>query len=147
MHCVVTLASHLLTRRVDGNRDLSAAVCLVALGLLVCAHPLSAQTPQSPIFQPPAVCSYDLPKCQELANSGDAGAQFMIGQKFDQGEGVDRDVGEAMRWYRLAAEQGHVDSQINLAAPYYSGQTCQGRNKIRPGGGGKLDHLAAGSRL
>ena len=24
---------------------------------------------------------------------------------------------------------------------------CQGRNKIRPGGGGKLDHLAAGSRL
>ena len=24
---------------------------------------------------------------------------------------------------------------------------CQGRNKIRPGGGGKLDHLAAGPRL
>ena len=44
---------------------------------------------------------------------------------------------------------GHAASHrlvwATLRELHYS--LCQGRNKIRPGGGGKLDHLAAGPRL
>ena len=41
-----------------------------------------------------------------LAEQGDAGAQNILGLMYDQGEGVTQDYVEAVRWHRLAAEQG-----------------------------------------
>jgi hypothetical protein len=41
----------------------------------------------------------------ELAAGGDAGAQFSLGFRYDIGAGVPRDDEEAVKWYRLAAEQ------------------------------------------
>jgi len=38
------------------------------------------------------------------------------------GEGVAQDLGEALKWYRLAAEQGNADALGNLASMYYSGE-------------------------
>ena len=35
--------------------------------------------------------------------------------------GVTKDHGEAVRWYRMAAEQGHADAQNNLGNAYYFG--------------------------
>ena len=41
------------------------------------------------------------------------------------GAGVDRNVVEAVRWYRLAAEQGHARAQVNLGKSYEFGDGVQ----------------------
>ncbi len=38
-----------------------------------------------------------------------------------QGQGVRKEAGEARRWYRAAAEQGHRDAQFNLGGMYATG--------------------------
>ncbi len=45
----------------------------------------------------------------------DAIAQRVLGQRYANGEGVGKDEGEAVRWFRLAAEQGDVEAQRYLA--------------------------------
>ena len=45
---------------------------------------------------------------------GDADAQFSLGERHYNGDGVERDRDEAVRLWRLAAEQGHADAQYNL---------------------------------
>jgi TPR repeat protein len=40
---------------------------------------------------------------------------------YDKGEGVPKDDAEAVKWYRLAAEQGHAHAQFRLGAMYHSG--------------------------
>ena len=65
---------------------------------------------------PPASCAglsissplEDLTRCAEL---GDAGAQGSLGWMYATGEGVLQDDAEAVRWYRLAAEQGYAGAQ------------------------------------
>ena len=37
---------------------------------------------------------------------------------YSQGLGVDQDKGEAVKWYKLAAEQGYTKAQSNLGAIY-----------------------------
>ena len=49
------------------------------------------------------------------AEQGYARAQFNLGVMYDFGEGVPENDAEAVKWYRLAAEQGHADAQYNLA--------------------------------
>src|ERR1035438_5254339 len=41
-------------------------------------------------------------------------AQVHLGLMYYQGQGVPQDYKEAMRWYRLAADQGDADAQFNL---------------------------------
>ena len=41
-----------------------------------------------------------------VAEHGEAGAQYNLGFMYDHGQGVPQDYAEAVRWYRLAAEQG-----------------------------------------
>ena len=40
---------------------------------------------------------------------------------YDNGRGVPQDDAEAVRWYRLAAEQGHAHAQNNLGVMYAAG--------------------------
>ena len=49
-------------------------------------------------------------------------AQFNLGLMYDKGEGVPQDDAEAVRWYRLAAEQGHAEAQANLGWMYDAGR-------------------------
>ena len=49
---------------------------------------------------------------------GDAGAQFNLGLMYADGEGVTQDDIEAVRWLRLAADQGHATAQHNLGVMY-----------------------------
>lgn len=46
--------------------------------------------------------------CRKTTGIGDAEAQYLLGQLYEAGEGVDKDLTEAVRWYRKAAEQGHL---------------------------------------
>lgn len=41
-------------------------------------------------------------------------AQFKLAWRYDDGEGVTKNVDSAMHWYRRAAESGVTDAQLNL---------------------------------
>ncbi len=54
----------------------------------------------------------DLTRCAE---EGDAKAQSSLGLRYYAGGGpVPLDYAKAVRWFRLAAEQGHADAQVML---------------------------------
>lgn len=55
------------------------------------------------------------------AQSGDAKAQFSLGQAYLQGEGVPKDINLALEWYRKAADQNYADAENDLAALYAKG--------------------------
>jgi TPR repeat protein len=50
------------------------------------------------------------------AEKGDVASQFILGFTYEEGRGVAKDGAEAVKWYRMAAEQGHIPSQVNLAS-------------------------------
>ena len=47
-------------------------------------------------------------------DQGDAWAQYNLGNAYNNGEGVAKDQQEAVRWFRMAAEQRHASAQYNL---------------------------------
>ncbi|MCF7920574.1 MAG: HNH endonuclease [Candidatus Cloacimonetes bacterium] len=47
--------------------------------------------------------------------------QYKLGRKYHFGIGVKQDYKVAVKWYKLAAEQGYVSAQFNLGYAYYSG--------------------------
>ena len=53
---------------------------------------------------------------------GDAQAQFNLGIKYYNGQGVKKDHAEAVSWYRKAAEQGHAQAQSNLGYLFDNGE-------------------------
>ena len=55
------------------------------------------------------------------AESGDVEAQFNLGAMYYHGRGVQQDFAEAVKWYRLAADQGLADAQHNLGERYRYG--------------------------
>ena len=61
------------------------------------------------------------PLCEfwEQTEQGDARSQYEIGAKYTKGEwGITQDYGEAFKWFKKAATQGHVDGQDRLARIY-----------------------------
>lgn len=56
-----------------------------------------------------------------LAEKGDVAAMRNIGHLYRWGQGVDKNIEEAVRWYRKAAESGFSRAQANLAAIYLQG--------------------------
>ena len=61
----------------------------------------------------------DLTRCAE---QGFGRAQFFLGVTYGNGGGIPKDVGEALRWFRLAAEQGFSGAQFNLGVMYDYGR-------------------------
>ena len=50
----------------------------------------------------------------DLANKGIPEAQINLGMMFERGQGVPQDYNEAIRWYRLATDLGHIKAQEKL---------------------------------
>ena len=48
-------------------------------------------------------------------------AQHNLGFMYDNGQGTPQDYAEAVKWYRLAAEQGHAQALNNLGFMYENG--------------------------
>ena len=61
-----------------------------------------------------------LAEWRPLAQAGNARAQNFLGFMYDNGEGVLEDDLEAVKWYRLAAEQGNPKAQYGLGAVSYT---------------------------
>ena len=51
---------------------------------------------------------------RRAAEMGSAEGQYAMGWAFEYGEGVDRNVELAMKWYAMAAKQGHTDAKVAL---------------------------------
>ena len=49
-------------------------------------------------------------------------AQYQVGCMFNNGLGVDEDLNQAFKFYKLAADQGHVESQFNVGNFYFIGK-------------------------
>lgn len=58
---------------------------------------------------------------RQRAEEGDAEAQYMLGDRYLNGEGVTQDASEAVKWLRKAAEQGNDEAQFALGLTYFKG--------------------------
>ena len=58
----------------------------------------------------------------QLAERGNAQAQYNLGVMYENGQGVRQDDAEAVKWYQQAAAQGLAEAQSNLGVMYYNGR-------------------------
>lgn len=56
-----------------------------------------------------------------LAEDGDAEAQYVVGSKYYDGDGVPENKSEALKWFQLAAVQGYTHAQYDLGRMYAAG--------------------------
>jgi len=64
----------------------------------------------------------ELEALRKMAQEGDPVAQFNMGVRYANGQGVPQDLLEAARWYGAAADQGDAPAQFNLGLLFYQGQ-------------------------
>ncbi len=68
-----------------------------------------------------------LPKTQEnkdliiKAEQGDIEAQIKIGFKYENGEDIEQNIEEALKWYKKAADQGSSNAKVNIGNLYRNG--------------------------
>jgi TPR repeat protein len=63
-----------------------------------------------------------LRRLTDLAEEGDAVAQYHLGMVYTKGEGVSKNDVLAVAWFRQAAEQGNFRAQYNLGVAYLNGE-------------------------
>ncbi len=56
-----------------------------------------------------------------ITKDEDAQAQYIVGVMYDNAFGVSQDNKEAIKWYRLAADQGYAPAQSDLGVAYAQG--------------------------
>jgi len=77
-----------------------------AISLLLCSQFASAQTLEEMI---------------SLANEGIPSYQCMLGYKYLEGDGVEKNVREAVKWFTLAADNGDVYAAYTLGRTFHAG--------------------------
>jgi hypothetical protein len=88
-------------------------------GLSSATAKVSSINPRSP---DPSPQPKSLPDLRKRADAGDADAQWLMGVRYHDGEGVPRDDGQAVQWFQRAAEQGNVAAQGALGAYFWRGR-------------------------
>jgi len=64
----------------------------------------------------------DVTELLKLAEQGDVEAQYNLGNCYYDGDGVEKDYVQAVRWFIKAATQGYTKAQFDLSACYYNGE-------------------------
>ncbi len=64
--------------------------------------------------------SYANEEMYKKAESGDANAQYLLGNKYFQGDGIEKSYKQAVYWLEKSAEQGNRDGQAALGLLYCS---------------------------
>jgi TPR repeat protein len=100
---------------------------LLVITTLVLAAPVLADDKQAAIDE--CYLKYDtkdynsaFPACKQVAEQGNALAQYALGLMFHNGQGTPKDDKQAIYWYTKSAEQGSVSAQLNLGVKFVSGQ-------------------------
>ncbi|MNP24533.1 Localization factor PodJL [compost metagenome] len=107
------------------------------LGCLLCA-PLLAEAGGNPLLIPatgrctlntvPEQLQQALAACQQVANGGDAQAQYELGEFFYTGERAPRDFQAALHWFEKASLQGHAQAQLRLGTMFFRGEGVKANN-------------------
>ncbi len=58
----------------------------------------------------------------EKARNGNAAAQALVASKYENGDGVEKNITTAVQWYKKSAENGNSSAQLSLGLLFYSGQ-------------------------
>ena len=82
---------------------------LVVLTVLAVAV---ARTPSDALQETPTL--QQITEMHIRADAGDAAAQVTLGGWYFAGSGMPQDTDEGVRWWRQAAEQGHLPAQTGL---------------------------------
>lgn len=114
---------------------MSAAIVIMLIGIGTLGYQLLHSASGAPRAEPPAAVQSPttaatpqgttLESLRHNAEQGDPVAQFALGARYAQGDGVKQDYQEAVRWFTKAAEQGHVVAQATLGAYYWAGRGVQ----------------------
>lgn len=64
----------------------------------------------------------NIPDIHQQAEQGNPKAQYQLGLMYLSGQGIQKDVKAAAKWYRKAAEQGNPEGQFGLGVLYFHGQ-------------------------
>jgi hypothetical protein len=123
--CGQLVLAAVLLAQIDGQERKGGSMCTVKIGLraLAFAALISAsavaQTPNSGVAS--ERLSGHVAALKKKALAGDTKAQLRLGIAFEFGQGVDKNVDEAIHWYHIAADRGDPVSQTNLAYLYENG--------------------------
>ena len=82
-----------------------------AAGLLAAAAAASA-----------AAAAPNVALVKERAEQGVVESQFMLGNMYFKGNGVEQNIEEALKWYGRAAEKGNAMAQLKLGFIYEDGK-------------------------
>ena len=85
----------------------------------------STATPESNSGTSYISSSTEFEKMMIYAKNGDPNSQTNLGYCYQNGQGVQKDEAEAVKWYRKAADQGLALAQTNLGYCYQNGQGVQ----------------------
>lgn len=72
-------------------------------------------------YAPPTPIPHPTQALRQKAEQGNAAAQFDLGTRYRNGDGVSKNLVEAVKWVRMAANQGDAEAQYNLGLAYYLG--------------------------
>jgi TPR repeat protein len=86
----------------------SKIVCVVFILLSLISASVLAESAETDEFN----------ETQRLALEGDSSAQFDLGLMYYKGQGIGQDYSQAMKWFKMAAEQGIPEAQFNLGIMY-----------------------------
>ncbi|MDD0973251.1 tetratricopeptide repeat protein [Pseudomonas fontis] len=110
----------------------------LALGCLLLLQPLLAQaggnsllipaTGRCTLSAPPEEMPQALATCQDAAKSGDAQAQFELGEYYYDGKNTPRDLKQALNYFEQASLQGHADAQLRLGTMFAKGEGVAANN-------------------
>jgi len=124
----------------------SAYVGILIYGIITALFPLAStlrafsQLPSDEVDEQRPSKLPDLASVIQLAEPGDAAAQFRLGQAYTHGQGVMKNDVEALRWWTKASEHGLAEAQSELGYSYVHGrgtvQDCaQGKHLYRAAAG------------
>ncbi len=72
-------------------------------------------------FTLPALAADSFQALLKSAEAGDANAQNELAQRYENGNGVEQSMSQALKWYQLAAQQGQVDAQYKFGSALTNG--------------------------
>lgn len=105
----------------------------LALGCLLLVYPLLTQAAGGNSLLIPAMgrCTLNtlpenlpdaLSACLQAAQSGDAQAQYELGEFYYEGKQTERDLSQALNYFEKASLQGHAQAQYRLGSMFAAGE-------------------------
>ena len=82
--------------------------------LLICVLPFTSYSKKKADLQ--------FNEVKLAAAEGDAETQYELAELYAEGDGVEQNLVEAVKWYRKAAEQGHDSAQFEVGLSYQNGK-------------------------